>query len=498
MCINKRLAIIGGGFSGLMTLRHLVDSSDKPLFIRLYDKRPQIAKGLAYKSSDPAHLLNVPAAKMGAFADSPQDFWEWMQANAAKWQRLHPDFEKAEYKEDSFVPRMIYAAYLKDVLCQTLKLAKQRQHHVEVRTFMVRHVSEDLRVTDTSGEVWQADRVILATGHPGARHFPFERLKNDRGFLHELWDERAELYWAWFERKEWDNQSHAVILGTGLSAVDMLHSLHTRGFKGKITMISRHGKLPKVHKLPKKPHQMPDILEFPRTALGIYQKLHQAIERSDLEERDWRGVIDSIRPITNQLWERFPMNEKRRFLSNFLSWWNVLRHRMPQESFDLVTDLQSSGQLQLMPGHVLHLSRDQSRFTMCIKQRGSEESHCFSTDTIINACGFNYDIAESGSPFLMDLRDRELIEISPLRMGIRTDGAYRAHGLAYGRIYALGPLLFGERLESTAVPELRQQAKECAQIVLNDLYSKELPERAMRRISYAGDTWEEPPQRKKG
>lgn len=174
-----------------------------------------------------------------------------------------------------------------------------------------------------------------------------------------------------------------MILGTGLSAVDMLHSLHTRCFKDKITMISRRGKLPKVHKLPKKPHQMPNILDLPRTALGIYQKLHQAIERSDLEERDWRGVIDSVRPITNLLWERFPMNEKRWFLLNFLSWWNVLRHRMPQELFDLVNGLQSSSQLQLMPGHVLHLSRDQSKFTVCIKQCGSEESHCFSTDTII-------------------------------------------------------------------------------------------------------------------
>lgn len=86
-----------------------------------------------------------------------------MQANAAKWQRLPPDFEKAEYKEDSFVPHMIYAAYLKDVLCQTLKLAKQRQHHVEVRTFMVRHISENLRITDTSGEAWHADRDC--TGH---------------------------------------------------------------------------------------------------------------------------------------------------------------------------------------------------------------------------------------------------------------------------------------------------------------------------------------------
>ena len=55
----------------------------------------------------------------------------------------------------------------------------------------------------------------------------------------------------------------------------------------------------------------------------------------------------------------------------------------------------------------------------------------------------------------------------PLGLGIRSDfprqNVIGESGEANQNIYVIGPALFGERFETTAVPELRAQAQEIAQ-----------------------------------
>src|SRR5579872_2070048 len=77
------IAIIGGGFTGSMAFANLVRfgaQADFPLHIVLIDRQPAFGEGIAYRTNDPRHLLNVPAARMSAWPDRPDDFLEFARA----------------------------------------------------------------------------------------------------------------------------------------------------------------------------------------------------------------------------------------------------------------------------------------------------------------------------------------------------------------------------------------------------------------------------------
>ena len=69
----QTIAVIGGGFAGMMTAYHLLDLGDDQLEVILFEPS-DVLGGLAYTTTDPFHLLNVPAGKMSALPDRQTTF----------------------------------------------------------------------------------------------------------------------------------------------------------------------------------------------------------------------------------------------------------------------------------------------------------------------------------------------------------------------------------------------------------------------------------------
>ncbi|VXD12701.1 FAD/NAD(P)-binding protein [Planktothrix paucivesiculata] len=63
----QKIAIIGGGFSGVMVAIHLLEKSTYPVNIYLIEQRNQLGEGIAYSTPSDHHLLNVSAGKMSSF-----------------------------------------------------------------------------------------------------------------------------------------------------------------------------------------------------------------------------------------------------------------------------------------------------------------------------------------------------------------------------------------------------------------------------------------------
>jgi uncharacterized NAD(P)/FAD-binding protein YdhS len=82
---------------------------------------------------------------------------------------------------------------------------------------------------------------------------------------------------------------------------------------------------------------------------------------------------------------------------------------------------------------------------------------------------YKLDGGDSGMPLLNAMLEQQLILPGPLGLGVAIDENGSATGIASARIYPMGALLLGERFECTAVPELREQAKEVAQALLAGL-----------------------------
>lgn len=60
----KKIAIIGGGFTGTMTAVQLIRQSKTPIDIILMEKANQLSTGVAYSTYSNKHLLNVVTKKM--------------------------------------------------------------------------------------------------------------------------------------------------------------------------------------------------------------------------------------------------------------------------------------------------------------------------------------------------------------------------------------------------------------------------------------------------
>ena len=98
------IAVIGAGFSRTLLTLHLLRRCPPPTRLVLIERNSQFGRGLAYATGNASHILNVPAARMSAFHDRPNDFLEWLamqpdlQGGSDNRQRgrVHLDFVKLE------------------------------------------------------------------------------------------------------------------------------------------------------------------------------------------------------------------------------------------------------------------------------------------------------------------------------------------------------------------------------------------------------------------
>ena len=103
--LSFTIAVVGGGFSGLLTAVHLLAGGPE-VTVRLIERAPIFGRGRAYATDSPQHLLNVRAANMSAFPGDPGHFLNWLAACGEGG--------------DGFVPRGLYGDYLQDLLRETV------------------------------------------------------------------------------------------------------------------------------------------------------------------------------------------------------------------------------------------------------------------------------------------------------------------------------------------------------------------------------------------
>src|SRR3954452_22799686 len=165
------VAVVGGGASGTLTAIHLMASRSHDLSVTVHDASGELAKGLAYGSTDRRHLLNVRSRHMSAFPDIPSDLVEWARRTGRQ-----PDAQ-------AFLPRRDYAVYLGETLD---RLRDERLSFRAERVRDVVPVDGGFEVRANGDRVTRTSAVVLAHGNqrpaplavagtpvPGARwHLP--------------------------------------------------------------------------------------------------------------------------------------------------------------------------------------------------------------------------------------------------------------------------------------------------------------------------------------
>ncbi|MBM3617761.1 MAG: hypothetical protein FJX23_04370 [Alphaproteobacteria bacterium] len=481
---GSRIAIIGGGFSGTLALANLVRETDRPLSIEIFDASGEVGQGVAYGTQDISHLLNVRADRMGAYSGEPSGFWDWLQSEGGAFEakRICPD---ARIAAESFLPRKLYAVYLQAVFAQAVFEAREKGvkiqvHHAQVLD-AIPHM-ERLRLTvESEGNQRKLvfDAGVLATGNLRPRSFGFEAgmIEGREGYISDIWHPQPDSLYP-NKVSTLPQDSEVVIIGTGLTTVDAILTLRKNGYKGLITAISRHGWLPLPHAAAK-PYPAWEWNETPEhapnTAMGLLIRLRGEIRKAQDEGYDWRAVVDSIRPVTQQLWKRLNVRERRRFFRKLFTVWNIHRHRMAPELHAVLAKEQEAGTLRIVAGSLYYVGSEEKGLNVAYRLRGANRLESVHARLVLNCTGPQYDIATGANRLLANLRDRGIITAGPLRTGIEMESGKRgwqqgsAKGSAPGMLYPIGTLLVGELLECTAVPELRERAKQLSIQLLQNL-----------------------------
>ncbi|MCT7986995.1 FAD/NAD(P)-binding protein [Laspinema olomoucense] len=448
------IAIVGGGLSGALVATHLLRSASQPLTLHLIEPRPDLGRGIAYGTNYSCHLLNVPAGKMSAFSEEPDDFLRWMVRE-----------KDPTVQADSFLPRQIYGEYIQGVLEQSAAVAAERVQF-KPRTDEAIAVKPHLQgatVYLKSGETIDAHKIVLALGNFPPKDPPVHdaRFYQSQRYISYPWSERALTGL---------NSSDAVLLiGSGLTMVDLAVALKEQGHTGTIYGVSRHGQLPHSHQFtsPYPAFLAPETA--PKTLRGLFRQVREEVESAIARGDDWRSVIDSLRPITQQLWQQMSPGDRQRFLRHVRPYWEVHRHRVSPGVAETVGRMLDAGQLVLLAGRVHAYEEDAEGVKVSVSTRGTGHRKVLEVKRVINCTGSECDYRKFQHPLIVNLRSQNLIRPDPLALGldVAENGAIRnSEGVVSQLFYTLGSPRKGGLWETTAVREIRQQAVELSRELL--------------------------------
>ncbi|HEX4693742.1 FAD/NAD(P)-binding protein [Sphingomonas sp.] len=439
----RHVAIIGAGFSGTLQAINLL-RHDGPR-ATLIERAPEPGKGLAYGAAYEDHVLNVRAANMSALPDDPGHFVRWLAENGRGDSGA------------SFVQRTTYGVYLRDQLDQAIASAGDRLRVVQGDVADVTEVGEGARVTLASGETIDADAAVLAVGNLPPHDPPGLRGKLSANcYKSDPWDRSVPL--------DLSDDDIVLLIGTGLTMVDIALLLESSGFKGRIVALSRRGLLPHRHDAPGPTHARLDErpLESPADLVRLVRQRGEAI--------GWRSAVDELRRYTQAMWANASDAEKQRFLRHLRPWWDVHRHRLAPQVADRLTAMIERGQLEVVAGKTIAAEEGADGVTVTWRRRGSDSPETLLVQRIVNCTGPQGDLTRTTEPLLATLAARGVIRPDPAHLGLDVDGCTRtiaADGTPNDWLYALGPMTRGAFWEIVAVPDIRQQTWNLARRLSN-------------------------------
>ena len=439
--------IVGGGFSGsLFALKFARARPDARVI--LVERGRRVGRGVAYGACAPHHLLNVPVARMEVGLEP--GFTAWLHGHAA----LLGD-ALAESGGDlaaSFVPRALFGAYLEERVLASVSPDRRHGFNI-VRGEVVRLLDFPQRgVLLSDGREIEADLIVLATGNlpPKAPAAKDGWLYDTQLFVPDPWAEDA------FEGLAPD--APVVLLGTGLTMVDVVLKLSATGHTGTMHALSRRGLLPLVHRS----GGAWEAFHDPRTPASpreLMRRIREQARRAGAAGVPWQRVMDTMRPAVARVWHGWSPGQRSQFLRHLRPRWDVHRHRMAPRVAAKLDALVAGGQLQAMGGRVVGYQAQGGAVDVAFMQRGTGKRHLFNASRVINCTGPRSDMDRLALPLLADLRRRGLIAPDPLGLGIETQdcAALGSAGHVSPWLYALGPLTRPSWWEIVAVPEINAQ-----------------------------------------
>jgi len=429
------VAIVGGGASGTILAAQL---ARRGISSALIDGSGRVGKGVAYSTTEPAHLLNVRAEGMSALAGEPDHFAQAFEAEGGD--------------RRGFAQRLFFGQYLGRLLGEAE--ASGQVAAVDATAVGAARSGDGWRVEFDDGSSLEADALVLATGNQEPDVLRAFADAGDR-FVRNPWGDVARAAVADLAQ----SGAGALIVGTGLTMVDLVLSLDAAGYTGRVVALSRRGLIPRTHAdFNPAPVALEDVPQGdPRTLTRWLRKRAASV--------GWRAAIDSLRPHSHALWQSMDAPGQRRFLRHGRPWWDVHRHRIAPEVGATVARMVANGQLEIVAGRIASAEPVEGGIAVTYRRRRAERTQRETFAYAFNCTGPLHNVAHTRDPLLRSLLDGGAVRPDHLGIGLEIDGTCRAGE----HLWAMGPLTKGRYWEIIAVPDIREQAAQVAADIEQEL-----------------------------
>ena len=416
---TPRTVIVGGGYTGAACAVQLVRACAMPVEVVIVEPRAGLGQGVAYGTADPDHRLNGPLENHLVDPGQPDALRRWCEDTGV----FERDPEAFADNGAAYIRRSDFGAHVAAMVqAQGPAISQRRAQAIDVRA---RDGGEEVVLAD--GSVIPCDLVVLATGN-GPTRMPaaFAALS---GSPLVIADPLATPLLPAIAPG-----ARVLVIGTSLTALDMVSTLVRRGHRGSITVTSRRGLRPR----PQRPrtgdadvtallaHIEEPAPAFVRDALahGSLRSLLAATRRriAELaaEGASWQAGFDEVRNSVWRFWPGLAVREKRRFMRHLRAWYDVHRFRTPPQNDALVRDAEARGLVRFLAGRAL----PQGPF-----------------DVVINCSGLDPDCGARDNPLLANLLRAGRLQRDPSGFGFSVDADCRplGDGGPQPRLRLLGP-----------------------------------------------------------
>ncbi len=443
------IAVIGAGFSGTLLTLHLLRRCAPPTRLVLIERNSQFGRGLAYATGNANHILNVPAGRMSAFHDQPDNFLEWLRGQPAE------EGGGDTVTAGTFAPRQAFGAYVRALLNDELRRSgRERLELVRGQVQSIDRSAHPLKLHLDRDRTVEADRAVMAVGN-----FPPAPMPVETPAFYDTPFYRPDP-WAADALAGLDPDRPVLLIGTGLTMVDAVVSLLDQGHTGQIFAISRRGLLPRRHAAVQR--MPPDHAPFPSSPTALTRFLRREAKRALEQGSGWQPIIDELRPFTVDVWQAMSLADRRRFLRHLRPWWDVHRHRMAAQVAARIDAVRASGQLKILVGRVVSYVPGTDDVEVQYRPRAAETLATVRVARVVNCSGPGADYDRVQEPLIRTLLQQGAVRPDPLRLGLDVTGncaLLDRSGAISRRLFAIGPVTKGTFWEMTAVPDIRRQAE---------------------------------------
>ncbi|MFK0163294.1 FAD/NAD(P)-binding protein [Rhizobium sp. NPDC090279] len=444
------IVIVGGGVSGTAVAFHLLQRQllrAGQLFI--FEPRERLGAGLAYDTQDPAHRINVPAAKMSLLPDDIEHFQRWLLEGNA----LADDGSAVAANGSLFPQRSVFGRYINSMIRPYLE--DGQLIHLSQSVERIQRAGRRWRVTGATGKRVDADILVIATSHPSP--LPPQVLQDVLGDHPRFVSDPTRRDALGAIRAE----DRVLVVGNGLTSADVVASLELRGHKGRITAISRRGLRSRGHAAVKQ-ELFGDFASQPsKTAVGLLRRVRAAIRDAEDDGRSWHAVIDQVRAQGRHVWRALPIEERRRLVRHLRPFWDVHRFRVAPQVEAVSERALASGRLEVLAASVAAVSVADDVIDCTLRLSRSERSVERQFDAVVVTTGPGHRGILQSQGWIDELSKAGHLAMDPARLGFSCDMQSRAlagDGTIVPSLFISGPLARGTFGELMGLPEVVEHA----------------------------------------